>query len=305
MTDGLYGLRYTIPSPDSPCNCFSMAALHSRRCQNWHALKNAETLFPNCKMPHSSHTLAEFNCYGKCGPDPVEILTGLAFKGDVVTTGQTALFTNNHVNNWFCPRSALLRSLQIYWSGHTDTLDVQEPMTLIIYKPGLERFLTSSTVHKLKSNFIDTEGKIEAYADFNRLYLDHCWITGSLELRVQLNTVESRAGFGIQLPFTVKELMDSLQVELNCNKIFGMHCRGLVGHCILTVNQLELVHEDVITDCSWQSLFTDEPLPKRTRGSRLSTGQEETDRDTTAKVDVKITGLPIGSGEVTVTIIGH
>ena len=90
MTDGLYGIRYAIPSPDSPCNCFSLAALHSRRCQNWHALKNAETLFPNCKMPHSSYTLAEFNCYGKCGSETVEILTGLALKGDVVTTGQTA-----------------------------------------------------------------------------------------------------------------------------------------------------------------------------------------------------------------------
>eukprot|EP00434_Breviolum_minutum_P040955 symbB.v1.2.036418.t1/scaffold5136.1/size30496/1 len=114
-------------------------------------------------MPHSSYTLAEFNCYGNCGPDTVEILTGLAFKGGVVTTGQTVqsmcfatslstakkildtglipveLFTNCQVNNWFCPRSALLRSLQIYWSGHTDTLDVQEPMTLIIYNPGLER----------------------------------------------------------------------------------------------------------------------------------------------------------------------
>ena len=90
MTDGLYGIRYAIPSPDSPCNCFSLAALHSRRCQNWHALKNAETLFPNCKMPHSSYTLAEFNCYGKCGSETVEILIGLALKGDVVTTGQTA-----------------------------------------------------------------------------------------------------------------------------------------------------------------------------------------------------------------------
>ena len=213
MTDGLYGIRYAIPSPDSPCNCFSLAALHSRRCQNWQALKNAETLFPNCKMPHSSYTLAEFNCYGNCGPETVEILTGLAFKGDVVTTGQTAqsmcfatslstakkildtglipveLFTNSQVNNWFCPRSALLRSLQIYWSGHTDTLDVQEQMALIIYNPGLERYLTSSTVHGLKSNWIDTEGKIEAYTDFNRLYLDHCWTTGSLQLGDQLNTL--------------------------------------------------------------------------------------------------------------------
>ena len=113
------------------------------------------------------------------------------------------LFTNSQVNNWFCPRSALLGSLQIYWSGHTDTLDVQEQMALIIYNPGLERYLTSSTVHKLQSNWIDTEGKIEAYTDFNRLYLDHCWTTGSLQpgaLR------------------TVKELMEPLRMELNCNK---------------------------------------------------------------------------------------
>ena len=95
--------------------------------------------------------------------------------------------------------------------------------------------------------------------------------------------------------------MEPLQMELNCNKIFGTNCRGLVGHCILTVNQLELMHEDVITDCSWQSLFTDEPLPKKSR-SRLATSQEETG---TAKVDVKITGLPVGSEEVTVTITGH
>ena len=90
-------------------------------------------------------------------------------------------------------------------------------------------------------------------------------------------------------------------MELNCNKIFGMHCRGLVGHCILTVNQLELMHEDVITDCAWQNLFTDEPLPKKTR-SRLATAQEETGA---AKVDLKITGLPVGSDEVTVAITGH
>ena len=62
------------------------------------------------------------------GPETVEILTGLAFKGDVVMTGQTAqsmccatslstakkildtglipveLFTNSQVNNWFCPK---------------------------------------------------------------------------------------------------------------------------------------------------------------------------------------------------------
>ena len=49
MSDGLFGLRYTIPTPESPCNCFSLAALHARRCGNWRALKMSETLFPDCK----------------------------------------------------------------------------------------------------------------------------------------------------------------------------------------------------------------------------------------------------------------
>ena len=330
MTDGLYGLRYLIPSPDSPCNCFSLAALHSRRCQNWQAFKTADTLFPNCKMPHSAYTLAEFNCYGNCGPSTVEILTGLAFKGDVVTTGQTAqsmrfattlttakqildtgiipisLFTNNQVNNWFTPRSALLRAFQIYWSGYTDSLSLQEPMTLIVYNPLLNRFLTSTTLHQLMSNHVDEEKKVEALTAFNRLYLDHCWTTGSLEEDLTLSSIESRTGFGIQLPFTAKDLIESLQVELNCNKIFGHHYRGLVGHCILAVSQLQLMYEDVSNDCSWQSLFTVEPLPRKSRWGRLPTAQEETDRaDYTAKVDVKIIGLPVGTEEVTVTVNSH
>ena len=317
-------------SPDSPCNCFSLAALHSRRCQNWTAMKTGETLFPNCKMPHSSYTLAEFNCYGNCGPSTLEILTGLAFKGDVVTTGQTAqsmcfattlstakkildtgiipvtLFTNNQVNCWFTPRSALLRAFQIYWSGYTDSLSLEEPMTLIVYNPELHRFLTSTTVHQLMSNHVDQEKKIEALTAFNRLYFDHCWTTGALEEDLKLSPIESRTGFGIQLPFTAKELIESLQVELNCNKIFGRDYRGLVGHCILTVSQLQLIYEDVVNDCSWQSLFTDEPLPRKSRWSRLSTVQDEAEQgDHTAKVDVKITGLPVGTEEVTVTVSGH
>ena len=44
MTDGLYGLRYTIPSPGRPCNSFALTALHCRRRRNWISLK-ASTLF--------------------------------------------------------------------------------------------------------------------------------------------------------------------------------------------------------------------------------------------------------------------
>ena len=153
MTGGLYGLRYAIPSPGSPCNSFALTTLHCRRCRNWISLKSAETLFPSCRLPHYSYTHAEFNCFRRCGPDTVEILTGTAFKGDVATTGQTAqtmciattlstameilntgmtpisLFTNEQVNCWFTPRSALLRAFQMHWTRITLALD--EPMVVI------------------------------------------------------------------------------------------------------------------------------------------------------------------------------
>ena len=60
MGFAMQSLAQTVPA----------TAFHWQHCipadvRNWQALKNAETLFPNCKMPHSSYTLAEFNCYGK------------------------------------------------------------------------------------------------------------------------------------------------------------------------------------------------------------------------------------------------
>ena len=313
MADGLYGLRYTIPTPESPCNSFALATLHCRRCENWRSLKTAEMLFPSCRLPHYSYTKAEFNCYRECRPENVEILTGVAFMGDVVTTGQTAqavcfattlrtateilntgviptsLFTNGQVNCWFTPRSALLRAFQMHWTGITLALD--EPLVLVCYNPSLHRFL--ATVSET----------VETLTSFNRLYYDHCWTTGSLDESMSLNSTESRTGFGIQLPFTARQLVEALEVELNCNQPFGVHCRGLVGHCILTVNQLQLTHENVFTDCIWKGIYTDETLPIRKKNK--FTAQVETEQtDSTGKVNVKITGLPISSDEVTVTVTG-
>ena len=85
MSDGLLGLRYTIPIPESPYNCFSLGALHSRRCGKWRAMKMAETLFPNCKMPRYSCTHAEYNCYTKATQETVEVLIGTLLKADVVS----------------------------------------------------------------------------------------------------------------------------------------------------------------------------------------------------------------------------
>ena len=312
MTDGLYGLRYTIPSPESPCNSFALTTLHCRRRCSWISLKAVETLFPSCRR--------------RCGPDNVETLTGTAFKGDVTTAGQTAqtmciattlstameilntgviptsVFTNGQVNCWFTPRSALLRAFQMHWTGITLALD--EPMVVVCYNPSLHRFLTTATVHQLTTNFVDESRTVEALTAFNRLYYDHCWTTGAREENMALNSFERRTGFGIQLPFTAREIIEALEVELNCNQLFGNHCRGLLGHCILIDNQFQLIHDDIYTECTWKSIYTDDSQPLKRKKSRF-TVQDETDRTNfTGKVNMEITGLPISTDGVTLTITG-
>ena len=79
MSDGLFGLRYTRPTPQSPCNCFSLSALRARHTGNWRALKMAENLFPNCKLPHCSYAHTEYDCHTRAGMQVVEILTGVRF----------------------------------------------------------------------------------------------------------------------------------------------------------------------------------------------------------------------------------
>ena len=104
----------------------------------------------------------------------------------------------------------------------TDTV-TGGPLTGVVCNPAPHRFLTTATVHQLMSNYVDAQKTVEVYTAFNLLHLDHCWTRGALEEDLTLTSIESRAGFGIQLPFTVK---DSLQAKLNCNKIFGTYCQG-------------------------------------------------------------------------------
>ena len=118
-----------------------------------------------------------------------------------------------------------------------------------------------------------------------------------------LNSFESRTGFGIQLPFTAREIFEALEVELNCNQLFGNHCRGLVGHCILIDDQLQLIHEDIYTECAWKSICTDDSLPL-TKKNKFTVQDETVRTDPAGKVNVEITGLPISTDGVTLTITG-
>lgn len=78
-----------------------------------------------------------------------------------------------------------------------------------------------------------------------------------------------------------------------------MNCRGLVGHCILTVNHLQLMQEDVYTDCTWESSYTDDSVLLKKKKKKNFTARDENDHiDLTGKVNVEITGLPISTDGV-------
>ena len=190
----------------------------------------------------------------------------------------------------------------MHWSGINTELN--EKMVVLCCNPSLHGFLTSATVHQLTTNFVGEARTVEALAAFDRLYFDHCWTTGALEGDISLSGVECRSGFGILLPLTAGELIEPLQVELNCKQLFGMHCSGLVGRCILTTNHLQLMHEDFYTDCTWKSIYTDESLPLKKKKNKFTVQDKTARTDLTGKVNVEITGLPISTDGVTLTITG-
>ena len=74
MSDSLYGLHHCIPSLQSPCNCFSLSALHAKRPGNLGAMLMAEKLFANCKHPDCSYT----DCYTKVSRETVKTMAGIA-----------------------------------------------------------------------------------------------------------------------------------------------------------------------------------------------------------------------------------
>ena len=106
-----------------------------------------------------------------------------------------------------------------------------------------------------------------------------------------LNSFESRTGFGLQLPFTAREIIEALEVELNCNQLFGL------------VGQLRLIHEDIYTECTWKSIYTDDSLPLKKK-NKFTVQDETVHTDFTGKVNVEITGFPNITDGVTLTITG-
>lgn len=241
VTEGLYGMRYDRPSlTGTGINLLSLQALHVRRTGDRTPCMALNSLFKALDGPHPSYSRTEVNCYRQI---TVRDLTGQddtvngglnwsGIQGQPVRTDQTdwcltvalpmsqlhgllqgtvnpQIFTHEQQNFWFTARSSLLRALHM--ALQECPLNTEEHLGLMLFNPLRETTL----------------------GDFNRLYIDHCKTTAAGEM-YHFSEVELRTGIILELQgLTLADLMP-LRGELNMKTWYGLHCRGLLGHLVIT-----------------------------------------------------------------------
>ena len=81
-----------------------------------------------------------------------------------------------------------------------------------------------------------------------------------------------------------------------------------VGHCVLSVNHLQLMHDDVYTECTWKSLYTKDSRPKviPQQLRNRDTGQDDVDHTDQLRVyrtgQCRDTGFAMAADGIKLTI---
>lgn len=241
VSEGLYGVRYNRPVLDGTgTNLLSLRTLLGRRTGDFTPFLALDALFTGLDEPHSSYSRTEVNCYRQLTLSNLTGLNGTAnggldwsqVRGQPVRTDQTdwiltvalpesqlhgliqgtvdpTVFTHSQGNFWFTVRSSLLRLFHMTLQGNP--LATEESICVLMFNP-------------LKENALD---------DFNRLYIDHCKTTIAGEM-YHFAEVELRTAVVLKLEdFTLDDFLP-LRNELNMRTWFGSHCRGLMGHLVIT-----------------------------------------------------------------------
>lgn len=254
ISEGLYGLRMSRPQLQSNCiNMLSLSTLHSRRVGLLVAPLQKEVLLPGLTEPHLSYCKTEVEVFRNC-----ELIHATATEdfptvlGETVTEAQTdwtltlalpksqlmqfvrgelplTVFMHSQINFWYTARSSILRALHMFWQQMP--LVATENLCLLMFNPLKTRFSTGE--------ILTAPGPDEVYT-FNRLYLDHCITTGSTDA-FPLFQQELATALIVEMNGITLQALAPLHQELNCNTLFGYHCRGLVGHCILTLSQGRMI----------------------------------------------------------------
>ena len=270
VTDRLYGLRMQRPLLETTAiNVFSLTALHARRFGIFQAQMSLEVLFLGLKEHHLSYSRTETELYRgitvihatatSANVDLTAVLGNTVTKDQAdwnlvlalprsqmgqFVRGELSMesFAHQQCNLWHRPRSALLRLVHMHWQEME--LDTEENISLLVMNP-LENRFSQGTVK--------TEPGTGMLYTFNRLWLDYCLTTGSVE-RFALEPTELETGMIFELQGLTLGALSALSTEMTCAELYGYHCSGLVGHLVLTVSQGKMVGLNT-DDMSYQMQF--------------------------------------------------
>lgn len=284
-SDGLYCLRYAVPTATGKCNLWALKLARARRTgSHWDEVTAATSLFPGVNRPHWSYTMTEYQLYNGTAnvitlenlptlqmhgmpmtsnqlPAAVVVALPMSLTREVLSTGRLphGLFTHSQVNLWFTARSSLLRLCQMYWgTGITLTPEqCDEQLGLIVFNPELSRLSGRSVHTAAATDATSTAGSPHRLLTFNRQWLDHCFSTDSLEEDFMLTPTEMASGLGIQLSFSLNQLTQ-MKFALSDGRPFGLQGHGLLGHLVLPLSVLNK-YNSAPDDCKWTTIYgTDE-----------------------------------------------
>eukprot|EP00438_Fugacium_kawagutii_P016935 Skav234515 [mRNA] locus=scaffold2162:187303:187944:+ [translate_table: standard] len=188
---------------------------------------------------------------------------------------------HSQINFWFTARSAILRALHMFWQ-QMPLVDTDN-LCLLIFNPLKRRFSTGEVLTSPETDGIYT---------FNRLYLDHAITSGCTET-FPLLPEELASAMVYELRGLTLRALAPMQQELNCRTLFGYHCRGLVGHCILTLSQgrmIGITADDMTFHSQFGTLATGPEAPVTDEDQMITDDNEASSSTAT----VTLGKLPLG-----------
>lgn len=305
VTDGLYGMKMARPEVHTTdINLLSLSTLRSRKSGVLVAPLSRETLFPRLNEPHLSYSRTEVELYRACtvdhatATDLYEPAAGSTVQRNqtdwtlvlALPRSQLALFLrgtlsmdtfmHRQVNLWFTVRSAILRALHMHWQGMP--LVSTENLAVLMFNPLKSRFSIGEVL---------TAPGTDTLYTFNRLYLDHCLTSGNVE-HFPLYQQELDTAIVYELEGLTLQRLAPLSQELNCRTLYGYHCRGLIGHCVMTLSQGRMMGLNT-DDMSFQAQFGT-LMPTDAANTADPVPMMIDDEDADGTVNVTLGRLPLG-----------
>ena len=260
------------PSATTKTSVFGLGllvALKDYDVETWAGVLKPETVFPGLSNHHFSYTVTELDCY----PKKIELLQDW----------KPTMPSNNQVDypTWVVlplEEALLCAALQLWKTDESSPYVTHSESPLV----AVGIYLSRTRVTGMKQ--------------FNRLYYSHSFVNSPGDPTIDFEETEMKSALYLKLDFSLKTFADGLARELNGTAYYNGHKRFLVGHLPLT--EMQMFRSQLITAMHELKNYKWTVLHGKTED--VITETEKTDDD--LKVNLKVTGLSLGSTGTVITL---